>query len=89
MTPAEIIDNYHQTGKLLYEVKDDTLQLLLDYEIRSSWWADLIWWKWGQELTGSYFAWKVKKKYNRYLIHKKEEEHLRNKFNLHNDKTNN
>ena len=89
MTPSEIIDTseiidaYHP-GKLLYKTQDDTLQLFLDYEIRSSWWADLIWFKWGQELTGRYFAWKVKNKYKRYLNSKQEEERLRNKFSFHN-----
>lgn len=39
----------------------------LDYEIRSSWWAEYVWWGWGQELTASYFAWKVKRKYARYI----------------------
>ena len=39
----------------------------LDYELRSSWWASLIFWDWGQEMAGSYFAWKVKRKHRRYI----------------------
>ena len=43
------------------------IQDFLDYEIRSSWWASLVWWKWGQDFAARYFAWKTKRKYNRYL----------------------
>ncbi len=64
-------------------MKDDLLEIFLDYEIRSSWWADLVWWKWGQKLTGSYFACKVKKKYKRYLNSKKQEKRLKEKYNLY------
>lgn len=39
---------------------------ILDYEIRSSWWACWIWWDWGQNLAGTYFAWKVNRKYKKY-----------------------
>lgn len=45
---------------------DSSLAVLLDYEIRSSWWASLISWDWGQKLSAKYFAWKVKRKYVRY-----------------------
>ncbi len=43
------------------------LKQFLDYEVRSSWWAGLIWWEWGQNLAASYFVWKTKRKFNRYL----------------------
>jgi hypothetical protein len=43
-------------------LSDSSLSVFLDYEIRSSWWASWIGWNWGQELSGSYFAWKVKRK---------------------------
>lgn len=39
---------------------------ILDYEVKSSWWASFVFWGWGQELAASYFAWKVKAKYARY-----------------------
>lgn len=39
---------------------------VLDYEIRSHWLASWIWFGWGQDLLGIYFAWKVSRKYKRY-----------------------
>lgn len=39
----------------------------LDYEIRASWWACWIRWKPLQHLTARYFAWKVRRKYNRWF----------------------
>lgn len=39
---------------------------LLDYEIRSSWWTSHIGWGPLQRLAGTYFAWKVNRKYHRY-----------------------
>ena len=42
------------------------LDFLLEYEIRSSWWASYIGWDWGKELSGRYFANKVTRKYKRY-----------------------
>lgn len=44
-----------------------TIEEILDYEARSSWLARWIWFSWGQELMGSYLAYKVNKKYKRYL----------------------
>lgn len=38
----------------------------LAYEVSSSWWAGMVSWKWAQDLAARYFAWKVKRKYNRY-----------------------
>jgi hypothetical protein len=43
-----------------------SIHYFLDYEIRSSWWASWIGWNWLQELSGKYFAWKVRRKYARY-----------------------
>lgn len=48
------------------ERKVAPLEDFLDYEVRSSWWASWIGWDWGQELAGSYFAWKTRRKYTRY-----------------------
>jgi hypothetical protein len=45
---------------------DSSLAVFLDYEIRSSWWASLISWDWGQKLSGKYYAWKTSRKYARY-----------------------
>lgn len=39
---------------------------LLEYEIAASWWAKYITHPELQELSASYFAWKVKRKYKRY-----------------------
>lgn len=43
------------------------IKLFLDYEIRSSWWAQYIWWDWGRALAGRYFAWKTKRKFDRFF----------------------
>ena len=40
--------------------------MFLNYEVRSCWWAGLVWWDYGQELVAKYFAWKVKRKYEQY-----------------------
>lgn len=52
---------------------------IIDYEVNSSFWASLIGWKWGQELSGRYFAWKVRRKYERYVAGKLREEWVRTK----------
>jgi len=44
-----------------------SVQDFLEYEIRSSIWASFIFWDWGQNLSVKYFAWKVGRKYHRYL----------------------
>ena len=41
--------------------------VILDYELRASPWAKLISWKWLQWVSGHYFAWKVRRKYTRYI----------------------
>jgi hypothetical protein len=40
---------------------------LVEYEVRASWWAHWISWRWLQDIAGLYFGWKVKRKYTRYL----------------------
>jgi hypothetical protein len=50
-----------------------TREQCLDYEIRSSWWAQWVGWKPLQIVAGKYFAWKVNRKYNRWLDSKFEE----------------
>lgn len=43
-----------------------SLDVLL-YEVRASWFANMISSPFLQDLTGRYFAWKCKRKYRRYL----------------------
>jgi hypothetical protein len=57
---------------------DSSLSVFLDYEIRSSWCASWIGWKWGQELSGKYFAWKTSRKYARYKRSKMWEQRIKN-----------
>lgn len=45
---------------------ESEINFLLNYEVRSSWWACYISWEWAQKLSSSYFAWKVSRKYARY-----------------------
>lgn len=40
---------------------------ILDYEVCTSWWAEWIGNDFLQGLVAKYFAWKVNRKYNRYL----------------------
>lgn len=42
------------------------IEAFLEYEIHSAWWAGYISHPVLQDWTGSYFAWKVKRKYRRY-----------------------
>ena len=44
----------------------DMRRLILDYEIRSSWWASFVGFAWAQNLAGSYFGWKVRRKFARW-----------------------
>jgi hypothetical protein len=53
------------------------LRMILDYEIRSSWWVGLVSWEWGQELSVKYFVWKTKRKYVRYKVTKLWEDKLK------------
>jgi len=68
-------------NKIDFEVKRRILELslnptmlFLSYELRSSLWAKYIWFNWGQNLASKYFAWKVRKKTDRFylnLLHEK------------------
>ena len=51
---------------------------VLNYEIHSHWLASWIGFEWGQDLMGKYFAWKVRKKYNRYLVSLEERKRVLN-----------
>ena len=50
---------------------------LLDYEIRASWWAAWVSWPPLQEIVSQYFAWKTRRKYNRYVTSLKERARVR------------
>ena len=52
----------------------------MDYEVSSSWWASFMFWKWGQDLAGSYYAWKVRRKYGRYIKVKHYQETFKNEI---------
>lgn len=51
-----------------------SINSILDYEIKSSWWASSISNPYLQDLASRYFAWKVRRKYGRYLLNKMWEE---------------
>jgi hypothetical protein len=51
---------YHQ------QTPEITMRQALDYEVRASGWAQYISWPWLQELSSSYFAWRVRRRYGRY-----------------------
>tara|TARA_R110002033_G_scaffold60171_1_gene110189 strand:+ start:4899 stop:5153 length:255 start_codon:yes stop_codon:yes gene_type:complete len=63
---------------VLQNISGSSLRDCLDYEIRSSWWASWIFFEWGQEISGAYFAWKTKRKYNRYIKTIQRQLRLRN-----------
>lgn len=44
-----------------------TIREILDYEIMASWWTQFISWEWAQNIVAKYFAWKVQRKYGRYV----------------------
>lgn len=55
-----------------------SMQEVLNYEIHSHWLAGWIDCEWGQDLMAKYFAWKVRRKYNRYLISLEERKRVLN-----------
>lgn len=61
----------------------EIIRLLLDYEISGSRWARNIWWKWGQNLAGTYYAHKVMNKYRRMT--ETNRKRVLEKFNRHYD----
>lgn len=54
-----------------------SMQEILRYEIHSHWLARWIGFEWGQDLMGKYFAWKVRRKYNRYLVSLEERKRVK------------
>lgn len=61
----------NKTDSKLAETKV-TIEALLEYEIMSSWWAGLIGFPWFYWVVGTYFAWKTKRKYAKYLYRLKQ-----------------
>ena len=55
-----------------------SMQEVLNYEIHSHWLSSLIGFEWGQDLMGKYFSWKVRRKYNRYLVSLEERKRVLN-----------
>jgi hypothetical protein len=55
-----------------------SMQEVLNYEIHSHWLARRVGFEWGQDLMGKYFAWKVIRKYNRYLVSLEERKRVLN-----------
>lgn len=39
----------------------------LEYEIRASWWAKHLGWRWARRVAAWYFTWKTKRKWDRYV----------------------
>ena len=54
------------------------MQEVLNYEIHSHWLSSWIGFEWGQDLMGKYFSWKVRRKYNRYLVSLEERKRVLN-----------
>lgn len=54
--------------RLVLNLSKHNVSEILSYEIRSSWWASKLSNKYLQNLAGSYFAWKVRRKHNRLII---------------------
>ena len=54
------------------------MQDILNYEVHSNRFASWIGFEWGQNLMGKYFAWKVRRKYNRYLFSLEERKRVLN-----------
>lgn len=55
----------------------DMRRVVLDYEIRSSWWASWIGNEKLQNLAASYFAWKVRRKCGRWEQSRRDAERLK------------
>ena len=66
----KLIQMQQDTGIVFFRSEQGriTMKQALRYEIESTWWVGLISYSWLQEIVSRYFAWKVKKKYKRYLF---------------------
>jgi hypothetical protein len=49
----------------------------LDYEVNASWLASMLGNKWMQNKMASYLAWKVRRKYRRYIVNKEMKNQLK------------
>ena len=61
------IDGYKAAQKL-NSISRLSMQEVLNYEVHSHWLAGRIGFEWGAYLMGKYFAWKIRRKYKRYLV---------------------
>lgn len=52
------------------DIRQISIQEILDYEVRSSWWSNLLGIECLRVLAARYFAWKTRRKYARYLYYK-------------------
>lgn len=57
-----------------------TMPEALMYEVESSWWASRVSWRWLQSLAGRYFAWKVRRKWGRYILGRKRMEQITKEY---------
>ena len=62
----------------IFDSMNFPIKIFLDYEIRSSWFAEYISWKWLQEISARYFAWKTSRKYERYVFANEREQRILN-----------
>jgi hypothetical protein len=56
-----------------------TKEEILTYEVHSSRWAGWISFEWVQDLSSHYFAWKVNRKWARYLVSMEAKHRLKSK----------
>lgn len=73
--------NLENTNKALHfggVISRLSMREVLFYEIHSHWLSGWIGFEWGQDLMGKYFACKVRRKYNRYLVSLEERKRVLN-----------
>ena len=60
---------------------------ILRYEVHSHWLARWVWFSWGQKIMGRYLAFKVRRKYKRYLYSLEMRDRIINKIdpNIYNN----
>jgi len=71
-------ENENHTSCLDAVISRLSMQEVLNYEVHSHWLARSIGFEWRQNLMGRYLSWKVRKKYNRYLVSLEERNRVLN-----------
>jgi len=61
------------TLKRLDQIQHVPPELILDYEIRASWWAPYCEKPWLAWIASTWFSLKLKRKYHRYIVHLDEQ----------------